>query len=274
LELRGRYHLPISDGRESTLRSVQTFDINESRNLSGGARLQTDGVVTVRSTLTLLTESLPGWEVEASALVPGLDRWMDVNLTAGYASYKSNTFAAINYDTWRFGIEARPVPAVVLGATYFGNERIVGDHWMFSIGMELPFETANIGNGKGGFWGHIKDAFKSRRRHLSERLREPVRKQSLPMQFASGATRVKTQVNAKGRSVVLTADGRVVEAGSFSSQSSSAVNDTSTFGNSSVMATLDTSIGAGANLIGGTVDSPQPVGSTVPATEPAASATP
>jgi hypothetical protein len=103
--------------------------------LSGGARLQTDGVVTMLNTLTLLLGSLPGWEVEARALIPGLDRRMDVNLTAGYAGYKSSTFAAISYDISRSGIKARPLP--VLGATYFGNERIVGNPWMFSIGREL-----------------------------------------------------------------------------------------------------------------------------------------
>jgi hypothetical protein len=222
-ELRGRYHLPIDDGRVTQSRSTQTIAIDSNQRLSNGSHLVTTATLTVRSVVTLLTESLPGWEVEASALVPGLDRWMDVNLVTGYARYHSDTFSSIDYDTWRFGVEARPVPAVVLGATYFSNEHIVGDHWLFSIGLELPFETADIGDGKGGFWGHIKDAFKPRRRHLSERLIEPVRKHSTEMQFSVVPTKVKSTVTANTKSVIFLRDGTVVQAGSDWQWSSGAV---------------------------------------------------
>ena len=193
LSLRGRYHLPLDNGVETRSRSTQTFNVSNTQRLSGGARLVTEGTVRVQSTLTMLTESMPGWEVAADFLVPGLDQWMDVNLTAGYARYHSDTHHDFVMDSWRFGVEARPVPVVVLAASYFENERLYGDNWLFSIGFELPFETADIGDGKGGFWGHIKDAFKPRRRHLSERLIEPIRKHSLPMQFDTIPSKVAAE---------------------------------------------------------------------------------
>jgi len=211
LSLRGRYHLPLDNGVETHTRSTQTYNVSNTQRLSGGARLVTNGTVRVQSTLTMLTESMSGWEVAADFLVPGLDQWMDVNLTAGYARYHSDTHHDFVMDSWRFGVEARPVPAVVLAASYFENERLYGENWLFSIGFELPFETADIGDGKGGFWGHIKDAFKPRRRHLSERLIEPIRKHSLPMQFDTIPSKLDTQVTAIARSaIVILADGTVI----------------------------------------------------------------
>jgi hypothetical protein len=250
LELHGRYHLPLDDGVEDVVKSQQTYDASSSQSLGGGARLVTQGTITVRSTLTLLTESMPGWEVEAAALVPGLDKWMDVELVAGYASYHSATVDSLELDSWRYGVEARPVPAVVLAATYFSNERIVGDHWMFSLGMELPFETADIGDGKGGFWGHIRDAFKLRRRHLSERLMEPVRKHSLPLQFNTVPTKLNTQVTAHLRSAIILADGRVVSVKGY--------DGTSSYSSGSMYNLIDWSslVGAGSGSPGDGLDLP------------------
>ena len=203
LELRGRYHLPLDDGEQSTERFVNRY----SRTLNfDGARL-TETFVT-DTTLTLLTESLRGWQADATLLVPWIDRWADLRVIGGYASFESPTLDSLGYSSWRVGVDFRPVPAVVLSAMWHENERLLGDQWLFSVGVEVPFETRNLGNGNGGFWGHVKRAFQPRRRHLAERLIEPARRHSLPIQLAANIQNV--EVNYQYQLSAILPDGRVV----------------------------------------------------------------
>jgi hypothetical protein len=188
LELRGRYHLPLDDGQRSAQRLVQAY----SRPLNFGGVRGTEMVI-LDTTLSLLTESLRGWQMDATLLVPGIDRWVDLRVIGGYASFESPTVGSLEYDSWRLGVDFRPVPAVVLSAMWHENERLFGDQWLFGVGVEVPFETRNLGDGKGGFWRQVKRAFQPRRRHLAERLIEPVRRHSLPMQLGTSVERVETE---------------------------------------------------------------------------------
>ena len=231
LELRGRYHLPLDNGEETQIRSHE--------EISGGSGWSAHGYqyrytyqFTIDSVVDYLTEGLEGWDVEASVLVPGIDQWVDLRLIGGYASFHGKTLDVIDYDTWKVGVEFRPVPAVVLSGMWFENDRIVGDNWLFGISLEVPFETADIGDGKGGFWGHIKDAFKPRRRHLIERLSEPARWGSLPMQLGTGVTGGRTDVTFRDRGVLILPDGRVVVVGAATSRSSVAFASPSGTGSS------------------------------------------
>jgi hypothetical protein len=203
LELRGRYHLPLDDGEQSTERFVNRY----SRSFNFDGVRGTETFVT-DTTLTLLTESLRGWQADATLLVPGIDRWADLRVIGGYASFESPTLDSLEYGSWRLGVDFRPVPAVVLSAMWHENERLFGDHWLFSVGVEVPFETRNLGDGNGGFWGHVKRAFQPRRRHLAERMIEPARRHSLPMQLATSVQKVEAsyQYNVS----VILPDGRVV----------------------------------------------------------------
>lgn len=188
LELRGRYHLPLDDGQRSAQRLVQAY----SRPLNFGGIRGTEMVI-LDTTLSLLTESLRGWQMDATLLVPGIDRWADLRVIGGYASFESPTVGSLEYDSWRVGVDFRPVPAVVLSAMWHENEQLFGDQWLFGVGVEVPFETRNLGDGKGGFWRQVKRAFMPRRRHLAERLIEPARRHSLPMQLGTSVERVETE---------------------------------------------------------------------------------
>lgn len=116
LELRGRYHLPLDDGQRSAQRLVQAY----SRPLNFGGIRGTEMVI-LDTTLSLLTESLRGWQMDATLLVPGIDRWADLRLIGGYASFESPTVGSLEYDSWRVGVDFRPVPAVVLSAMWHEN---------------------------------------------------------------------------------------------------------------------------------------------------------
>ncbi|CAN5709360.1 hypothetical protein BH11VER1_BH11VER1_12990 [soil metagenome] len=89
-------------------------------------------------------------------------------------------------------MEIRPVPAVAVTGMWYEDERFLGSDWMVGARLELPFEGGDLGDGK-GFWGRIGDAFKPRRRHLAERLAEPVRRQNAAIHLGN-STQQKSKV--------------------------------------------------------------------------------
>lgn len=203
LELRGRYHLPLDDGHETKERIVTRFD----RPIDVGGIRGVQSLI-FDSTLTLLTESLRGWQADATLLVPWVDRWADLRVIGGYAKFESPSVDSLEYDSWRLGVDFRPVPAVVLSAMWYENQQLVGDHWIFGLGVEIPFSISDSGSG-GGFWQNVKKAFKPRRRHLAERLIEPSRRNTLPMQIGTSLQKIETQITYTA--TIILPDGRVVE---------------------------------------------------------------
>jgi hypothetical protein len=78
-------------------------------------------------------------------------------------------------------VEVRPVPAVVLFGTWFEEDNnLYHDDWIAGIRLEIPL---------GKNW---KDGFTPRRRHLADRLYEPVHRKNSAI-TTSGA--VEDQVN-------------------------------------------------------------------------------
>jgi hypothetical protein len=120
---------------------------------------------TTTRTFEIFEEPLEGWDIELALLVPGLDRYCDVQLIGGYYSFEGDR-SRRDIEGWRAGVEVRPVPAVVLHATWFEDGELYEDEWIAGVRLEIPL---------GGNW---KDAFKPRRRHLAERLYEPVHRKN------------------------------------------------------------------------------------------------
>lgn len=204
LEARANYYIPLSD-RELAFerRTTQTFT-NSSTSTSqritplnnpyatGNTIAQDANFTTLATTTTTTTtieqlfrlyeEGMEGWDVEVALLVPGIDRYMDVKLIGGYYSFDNQPFGPQtggtgNVEGWKAGVEVRPVPAVALTATWYEDERFVGSDWLYGLRLEVPFEMGDLGDGK-GFWDRVGDSFRPRRRHLAERLVEPVRRQN------------------------------------------------------------------------------------------------
>ena len=209
LEWRGHYQLPLTDGATTHVSDTTVFH-NATDTYIDGNHLIGNRTTTVRRHFDVLHESLEGWDMETAALVPWLDQYMDLKLVGGYSRFHSTSLDAIHYDSWKTGAELRPFPACVMSATWYANEHMVGAHWMYGIRLELPFETANIGDGNGGFWGHIKAAFKPRRRHLAERLSESAHTHQLEPQIASYVTKSTTQAQSQFRGALILPDGTVL----------------------------------------------------------------
>lgn len=133
IEVRGNYYLPISDHE----------------------------VAKTPSGFLSIEEALEGWDVELAVLVPVIDKYMDVQLIGGYYGYSGGDIFNADFEGWKAGVEARPVPNLVLSAIWFETEHLYGDNWLTSISVELP-------------WGELRDmigsVFKPRRRHLAERM--------------------------------------------------------------------------------------------------------
>jgi hypothetical protein len=186
VQLRSRYHIPISEshfvGKGFAQRSVTQY-----------------GPYTIESfqfaNIFAERESLEGWEVEAEILVPGLDQVADVRVIAGYADFFSNDHAATSIQSLKAGIEARPVPAVVLSAMWYEDERLMGDNWFFGMGIEVPIGPGP-GDGKGGFWKSLKSAFTGgqRKHSLVSNVMQPARVRPIPMQ--TGTTVIRADVSA------------------------------------------------------------------------------
>jgi hypothetical protein len=202
LEVRGNYYLPLTSGQKLAERTTSTEKFT-TRSQSNSTRIETSGdgvadpfatgntiqqdvdltstaVTTTRSTTTTTTvktitslfeEGMEGWDIETAVLVPGLDRYLDITLLAGYYSFDNQPFGpqrggSGNTEGFKLGLEVRPVPAVVLTGTWYEDEGLTGSDWVAGVGLQIPL---------GKEW---KDAFKSRRRHLAERLAEPVARQN------------------------------------------------------------------------------------------------
>lgn len=142
-----------------------------------GGRTATQGL-TVTS-FQWIEEALDGWDLELAWLVPWVEDVCDLKIIGGYFGYNGDRLPDIN--GFRAGLEYRPVPAIVLHGTWFQDSKLYDDNWMAGVRVELPL---------GGDW---QAAFTPRRRHLAERLFEPVRRKNAAITTETGETIVSQQ---------------------------------------------------------------------------------
>lgn len=231
LELRGNYYLPLSD-REMVQRTetTQTFTTSSTEYTTvgtgggnGGAPFATGHQIvqdygnlttfattttrtrTVRTVTELFEEGMEGWDAEMALLVPKIDEWVDVRVLAGYFSFDNQPFGPQGFGTgnvhgWKAGIEVRPVPAILLTAMWYEDERFTGANWTVGVQIQIPL---------GKEW---KEAFRPRRRHLVERLAEPVRRQNDAVKVGNDVEKKNTTSTsvAKVTKVVSQTPGRIV----------------------------------------------------------------
>jgi hypothetical protein len=179
LEVRANYYLPLHDGD-----TVGSFDATELEPTTVGGR---PAVRATTRTIDIIEEPMEGWDAELALLIPGLDKYFDVRLIGGYYSFETNASGnallySADVEGWKAGVEVRPVPAVVLAGMWYEDENLVKDNWMVSVRLEVPL-------GKPG-----SESFVPRRRHLQERLLEPVHRQNAAIQtgFSFEPSKVKS----------------------------------------------------------------------------------
>jgi hypothetical protein len=215
LTLRSNYYIPLSDDQTISRRTERTVThrTNSTTNTVGSAPSVVGGQIvqninrttTTRRTTTTVTrtfeifeEPLEGWDIELALLVPGLDQYCDVQIVGGYFSFEAER-SHRDIEGWRLGIEARPVPAVVLHATWFDDDALYQDDWIAGVRLEIPLDS------------NWKDAFRPRRRHLAERLFEPVhRKNSSITTSGQVSEQVSTSTTTNGATVVSQSSNQII----------------------------------------------------------------
>ncbi|MEY4482974.1 MAG: hypothetical protein RL693_426, partial [Verrucomicrobiota bacterium] len=238
VEVSGNYYIPLSDKElaEET-RTTETFSTSTTRSRQSvtplnspyaqGNSIAQDALFTTTATTTTRTttierlfqrfeEGMEGWDAQIALLVPWVDRYMDVKVIGGYYSFNNQPFGpqeggAGDVEGWKAGLEIRPVPALVFTGTWYEDERLTGGDWTVGVQMQIPFEGGELGDGK-GFWSRIKDSFKPRRRHLIERLAEPVHRQNAAVKIANSVkseAKSSTKVQRSTR-VVSRSAGQIV----------------------------------------------------------------
>jgi Inverse autotransporter, beta-domain len=228
VELRGNYYIPTTD-RKLAERRVTTEQRSSSRTResiqndlgnpydNGTGLLLQDSTTSVVSTTTTTTETfrhiferyekgLEGWDVELAVLVPYIDQWTDVKLIGGYMNLRNSPFGPQTGGTgaikgWKAGVEIRPVPAIALTGMWYEDKKFLGADWVVGARMEIPFELGEIGDGK-TFWSRIGDAFRPRRRHLAERMAEPVHRQNAAIKTGSSQKETTQSVSTQTTSRV------------------------------------------------------------------------
>ena len=183
LEVRANYYVPLNDD------SIGSYDVTELTQTSSGGR---PAIRATTRTIDIIEEPMEGWDAELALLIPGLDKYFDMRLIGGFYSFETNSSgSALLYsgdvEGWKAGVEVRPVPAVVLAGMWYEDENLVEDNWMVSVRLEVPLGKP------------ASQSFIPRRRHLQERLLEPVHRQNSSVQ-----TGVSFEPSSVKRSTVLT----------------------------------------------------------------------
>jgi hypothetical protein len=223
VEFRGNYYIPQT-GRKLAERKTFSETITKSQTTDRSATsagspyddgngylvqdLTTSVLSTTQTTTTTLKhilsryeEGMKGWDLEMALLVPDVDQWADVKLIGGYFHLENQPFGPQTGGTgpvkgWKAGVEVRPVPALAVTSMWYEDKRFLGADWIVGARMEIPFEFGDIGDGK-NFWSRIGDAFRPRRRHLVERLAEPVRRQNAAIKTGTSETQSTQQTGSQ-----------------------------------------------------------------------------
>jgi hypothetical protein len=237
VELRGNYYIPLSDKQLAeetrTVDTIQRSSTSSSQSVTPtsdpyatGSNIAQDALFTTTTTTSISTttierlfrrfeEGMEGWDAEIAVLIPGLDRYFDLRVIGGYYAFDNQPFGPQvggtgNVEGWKAGVEIRPVPAVILTGTWYEDERLTGSDWIAGVQLQIPFEGGDLGDGK-TFWSRIGESFTPRRRHLVERLAEPVRRQNAAIKVANTVdTETNTSTKVKKVTKVTQRPGQVV----------------------------------------------------------------
>lgn len=209
--LRGNYYQPLTGRQEGE--PILQRDIQRATLLTSGKEPFATGH-TIQQDVTFTTydfytdrlyhyyeEGMKGWDVEAAVLVPGLDKWCELWLIAGYGDFQNKPFGPQIGGTgemhgWKSGIEFRPIPQLVLSATHFDEKRMQGGEWMFGLSLQLPLDP-EPGNKDKSWWKKLRDTLKPRSRHLAERAVVPVHRQNAAVKVANSVSEPEVNQYAK-----------------------------------------------------------------------------
>jgi len=166
LEVRANYYVPLSNESILDRRVSSTSNVRTTHQSTGTVRRTTTTRTTTRTTTELFEETMEGFDIEAALLVPYVDRYLDMKLIGGFYDFQGDRSRASDFAGWRLGVEARPLASIVVFAHWYDRDNFYQDNWIAGVRFEIPLGA------------NRKEGFTTRRRHLAERMFEPVRRQN------------------------------------------------------------------------------------------------
>lgn len=163
VDARFNYYLPDNDH----------YEIGRDSHRSTRRELTAFGVVEeTEKTFTKRYESgLEGFNAEIGFLIPGLDRYIETRIFAGYYHYE-NPFGS-DYEGFKARLEARLLPGVVADVEYWDDSALNGGHWTAGISASVPFSFYNLVTGRNPFEG-IGEMYRPGPRQFSDRMSEMI----------------------------------------------------------------------------------------------------
>jgi hypothetical protein len=163
VDFRLNYYLPEDDRFEvsrATSRRTRT-------NASAGGFTRT----ATRNEFTRFESGLEGFNTEIGFLIPGLEKYAEVRVYAGYYHYE-NPFGS-DFDGFKGRLEARVLQGVTANLEYWNDEQLMGGHWTAEVAVSVPFSLHNLFTGRNPFAG-AGDTFKPLPRPFSDRMSDMV----------------------------------------------------------------------------------------------------
>ena len=159
VDARFNYYLPTDD-----LYTVERFHDRDHASTAAGDFVR-------HRTFEQYEGTLEGFDAEIGFLVPGIDRYAEVRVFAGYYHY-NNPFGS-DYEGFKARLEAHLLPGLVAGVAYWDDTALMGGHWTADVRASVPFSLLNILHGGNPFEGWA-EAFTPRPREFCERMSDMV----------------------------------------------------------------------------------------------------
>ena len=145
-------------------------DARVNYNLPEDDRFEVDRTHGAHSTRRF-EAALEGVNAEVGFLLPGIEKYAEVRLFAGYYHY-DNPFGG-DFEGFKARLEARLLPGLIADVEYWDDTAINGGHWTAGVRASLPFSLIAMLRGHNPFEG-ASDYFRPRSREFSERMSEMV----------------------------------------------------------------------------------------------------
>ena len=171
-DARINWYLPDNSTYEtSSSVSSSRNERTSGRFIDGNEIKQRTTTDTRRTKFTRRESALEGYNLEGGFLVPGLDKYFELRLLAGYYRYES-AFGR-EFEGLKARAEARFLPGVIGDLEYWDDAELVGGHWVAGVRVSIPFSIGNLFTGRNPFEG-ASESFTPRKRDFSERRSEMI----------------------------------------------------------------------------------------------------
>lgn len=181
IDARANYYLPendkeVVDVQERTSVVGVTTTKSYDQHASGNALYETSHTTTTETSLrevfTTMVGTMDGFDAEVGFKLPLLAAKFETRLFGGYYRFSPNLDLE-DVEGFKARIEIRALPALVLDAAYYDDDKLFGSSYIVGGRVQLPFDVANLVHGRNPFEG-TRAVFKPGARAFASRLTENV----------------------------------------------------------------------------------------------------